>query len=313
MAGLFLGIAFITLRERVDYNIRSPGESPACLRIPELGAVPTAELSRSVKPLLIAEPDGDIEIQVAAENGHPAGSLPAISTTSHEMSVVAESFRAILASILFSPRNDIRAPGIVITSAGPGEGKSTITSNLGLAMAETDRRVLLIDGDLRNPRLHEIFAIPNRAGLADLLRNDESPELATTRLVRVTAKSSLYVLPAGNTSGRISNLLYSARLPKLLERLREEFDAILIDSPPMIQAPDARILARAAGTVVLVIRAGQTSRDTAAAAKQRFADDGTPVIGTILNDWNLKSASDSSYRKYYNRNGSAGSNGKARS
>jgi Mrp family chromosome partitioning ATPase len=117
------------------------------------------------------------------------------------------------------------------------------------------------------------------------------------------------VLPAGSPNGNISHLLYSARLPKLLERFREEFDAVLIDSPPMLQAPDARILARVAGAVVLVIRAGHTSRDTAVAAKQRFIEDGTPLIGTILNDWNLKSASGPSYRKYYSRNGHSDGNG----
>jgi receptor protein-tyrosine kinase len=205
------------------------------------------------------------------------------------MAGVADSFRTILASLLFSPQNDVRCLGIVITSAGAGEGKSTIVSNLGLAMAETDRRVLLIDGDLRNPRLHEIFGVANRGGLTELLRvEDPSEELKASRLVRVTPNSGLYILPAGNAPDKVSNLLYSARLPKLLQRFREEFDALLIDSPPMLQAPDARILARVAGAAVLVIRAGHTSRDTASAAKQRFAEDGTAVLGTILNDWSGK-------------------------
>jgi succinoglycan biosynthesis transport protein ExoP len=126
--------------------------------------------------------------------------------------------------------------------------------------------------------------------LTELLRvEDPSEELTASRLVRVAPNTGLYILPAGNAPDKVSNLLYSARLPKLLERLREEFDAVLIDSPPMLQAPDARILARVTGAAVLVIRAGHTSRDTAAAAKQRFAEDGTAVLGTILNDWNGKS------------------------
>jgi capsular exopolysaccharide synthesis family protein len=300
MAGLFLGIAFITVRERADHNIRVPGESPACLRIPELGAIPSAEAGRSQTPLLIessrnrgivVSTSGDTRTD--AQLASPTGVLP----------VLADSFRAILASLLFSPQNDISCVGIVIASAGPGDGKSTIVCNLGLAMAETDRRVLLIDGDLRSPRLHEIFDVPNRGGLTELLQvEDPSPEVMASRLVRVAANSGLYILPAGNAPGQISHLLYSARLPKLLQRFREEFDAILIDSPPMLQTPDARILARVAGAAVLVIRAGQTSRDTAAAAAQRFAEDGTPVLGTILNDWNLKAASGSANRKYKSRN-----------
>ncbi len=311
MAGLFLGIAFITLRERMEYNFRAPGESPAWLQIPELGAVPSAEAGERLTPILIAA-----QPRNGAKPALPGGdlllaALPAIADSGSEVSPIEDSFRAILASLLFSPRNALPSICLVITSAGPGEGKSTVISNLGLAMAETGRRVLLIDGDLRSPRLHEIFGIANREGLTELLRDEEpGPESSSTRLIRVTAKSSLYVLPAGSAVGNISNLLYSARLPKLLERFREEFEVILIDSPPMMHVPDARVLARVAGAVVLVIRAGQTSRDTAASAKQRFAEDGTSVVGTILNDWNVKEASGPSYRKYYNRNGQSGSTGR---
>ena len=301
MAGLFLAIAFVALRERVDYNIRVPGESPACLRVPELGAVPSAESGETLMSVLM--PPGIVRSAGA--------SRPAIAASSGELSPVADSFRAILASLLFSPRNAVPSIAIVITSAGPGEGKSTVISNLGLAMAETGRRVLLIDGDLRSPRLHEIFGIGNREGLAELLSEDLPPESLSVPAIRITPSSGLYVLPAGNTSGNISHLLYSTRFSRLLKRFREEFDEVLIDSPPMLQAPDARVLARVAGAVVLVIRAGKTSRDTASAARQRFAEDGTLVIGTILNDWNAKESSGPRYQKYPNRNGHSGSNGRA--
>ena len=118
--------------------------------------------------------------------------------------------------------------------------------------------------------------------------------------MQVAPGSGLFILPAGSLNANISNLLHSVRLPKLLQRLREEFDAVLIDSPPMLQVPDARVLGRATGAVVLVIRAGQTSRDTALAARQRLAEDGTPVIGTILNGWDLQGASGAAYRKVNN-------------
>ena len=149
MAGLFLAIAFVALRERVDYNIRVPGESPACLRVPELGAVPSAESGETLLSVLM--PSGVIRSAGA--------SLPAVAAPAGELSPVADSFRAILASLLFSPAPPCLLIGLVITSAGPGEGKSTVISNLGLPMAETGQRVLLIDGDLRCPRLHEISAL----------------------------------------------------------------------------------------------------------------------------------------------------------
>jgi capsular exopolysaccharide synthesis family protein len=303
MAGLFLGLAFVTVGERADHKIRAPGETPVCLKVPELGAIPTVESGASLLPLLIAE-DGRESKMLPAWSGGP---LPAAQPGS---SVLAQSFRSTLASLLFSPENDGRCRGIVFTSAGQGDGKSTVISNLGLAMAETNRRVLLIDADLRSPRLHGIFGISNRDGLTELLRMDEPErEFVAGHLLRVSPGSSLYVLPAGSTAENISNLLYSARLPKLLHQLRQEFDAILIDSPAMLDAPDARILGRVAGAVVLVIRAGHTSRDTAVAARQRLAEDHTPLIGTILNEWGIKGAAESAHRKSYTRNGRAARNG----
>jgi polysaccharide biosynthesis transport protein len=298
-AGMFLGIVFITIRARADFNIRSPGETAVRLRVPELGVIPAAELCGTGTRLLVGA-EGRSAQAVALANGHDH-SLN-FAGNGHS-TVFAESFRATLASLLFSDRNEDHR-GIVVTSAGPGEGKSTIISYLGLAMAETDRRVLLIDGDLRHPQLHKMFGIPNLTGLTEWLRSgDFSHEAVEKRVFQVTPGSGLYVLPAGSVNTNISNLLHSVRLPKLLHRLRDEFDAVLIDSPPMLQVPDARVLGRATGAVVLVIRAGQTSRDTALAARQRLAEDGTPVIGTILNGWDLQGASGAAYRKFNNGNG----------
>jgi receptor protein-tyrosine kinase len=257
-------------------------------------------------PILIAEGGREAKILPARTESQLPVAYPASS-------VLAQSFRSALASLLFSPQNDVRWRGIVITSPGQGDGKSTVISNLGLAMAETNRRVLLVDADLRNPRLHEIFGIPNREGLTELLLvEDPAREFVAGHLIHAGNSSNLFILPAGSTAENISNLLYSARLPRLLQQLGQEFDAVLIDSPAMLDAPDARILGKVAGAIVLVLRAGHTSRDTAVAAKQRLAEDGTRVIGTILNEWELKSASEPGYRKYYSRDGHGSSNGNSR-
>ena len=180
-AGMFMGIAFITIRARADFNIRSPGETSARLRVPELGVIPNAELGGNETRLLVGAEGGSTQA-VALSNGH--GHSLHFGGNGHS-TAFAESIRATLASLLFSDRNeDHRA--IVITSAGPGEGKSTIISYLGLAMAETDRRVLLIDGDLRHPQLHKIFGISNASGLSEWLRSgDFSQEaIAKTALCR---------------------------------------------------------------------------------------------------------------------------------
>jgi Mrp family chromosome partitioning ATPase len=139
-------------------------------------------------------------------------------------------------------------------------------------------------------------------GLTDLLRSEKPiDQYPIEGLVHPTEVPGLYVLPGGSGAVNISNLLYSPRMPELLERLRSEFDTVLIDSPPMLQIPDARVLGRMADGVVLVVRAGQTRRDSAVTASQRFAEDHTRVLGTILNHWDPRNsnAGYDGYHEYY--------------
>jgi capsular exopolysaccharide synthesis family protein len=211
----------------------------------------------------------------------------------------AESFRSTLVSILFSGENGSRARVLVLTSSSPGEGKSTISTNLAIAIAEVGQRVLLIDGDMRRPRLHDIFGVPNSPGLSDLLRERKSIEekLTYQGLIRDTGVPGLFLLTGGAGTSTAINLMYRTEITELLKRYREEFDTVLIDTPPMMQIPDARVLGRMADGVILVLRAGRTTRDAAVAARQRLAEDGTRVLGTILNDWNRKSSA--GYYGYY--------------
>jgi len=212
-------------------------------------------------------------------------------------SMLAESFRAVLTSILFSSKNGATPKVLVFTSPNPGEGKTTLVSNLGLALAEIHRRVVILDADLRKPRQHEIFGVPNETGLSEWL-SGEVGEAEGGALIFETQFPGLYVLPAGKGSPSAANLLYSSRLAELVARLRDEFDAVLVDTPPMLTMPDARVVGRLSDGVVLVLRSRQTTRDTAQAAAQRFAEDGTPVLGTVLNDWN-PAATSGGYYGYY--------------
>ncbi len=230
------------------------------------------------------------------------GGLPArveLATFQRKPSVVAESFRAILVSILFSGENGTRPRVMVVTSANPSEGKSTVVSNLGIAVAEVNQKVLLIDADLRRPRLHDVFNLNNDTGLSDLLRSKESVATALSGVIQQTLISDLYVLTSGSTTAAATSLLYSSRMPELLEQLSAEFETIFIDTPPMLQIPDARVLGRMVDRVIMVVRAGKTTRDAAIAARQRFSEDGTQMLGTILNDWNPK-RSPNGYYGYQN-------------
>ena len=175
-----------------------------------------------------------------------------------------------------------------------------MVSNLAISLAEINHRVLVIDADMRKPRQHDIFNVPNRWGLSDLLRA-QSPisELPREAIALETEMPGLYVLPSGPGTQSIANLLHSPRARELLQRAQEEFDTVLVDTPPMMQISDARVLGRMADAVILVLRAGQTTRDSARTAKDRFLEDGTPVLGTILNGWDPKVNGHGYYDNYY--------------
>lgn len=279
MLGGFLGVVFIVMRERMDRTLQEPGDAQFYLNVAELGVIPSAARPRK------ALAEASVETAVVVQ----------------KHSILAESFRAALTSILFSSQNGSRPRVIVLTSPGAGEGKTTLAANLGEALAEVNKRVLLIDGDLRKPRLHEIFEIDREHGLSDLLQDASPLPESMNGAVRETRVANLFLLPSGAESAASTNLLYSERMARLLELFEKEFDTVLIDTPPMMQIPDARILGRLADAVILVLRAGRTSRDAAQAARARLAEDGTHVLGAILNDWDPKRAGASRYGYYYDR------------
>jgi len=285
--GLF-GVGGAVYRKR-RFAIRAPGDASLHLHLPELGAIPQADIDYA-SPLKL------IDIFALRGNGSqeaPGGDaaadseIPELASWRRKRSPIAESFRATLASVLYSERN---GRVLAITSACPGEGKTVVATNLAIVLAETKRRVLLVDGDLRRPRLHNVFRIPNISGFADLLRGGSTPAPASGRLAFTTEVPDLHVLPSGPDSANTANLLQSDRAAEVLRNLRQEFDAVVIDTPPL-SVVDPRILGQLADGVVLVIRADRTLPDVAAAASRQLLDDGATVLGTILNRWNPKKTS----------------------
>lgn len=292
VSGLMLSAAAFVLLQRTDRTFQTPGEAAKLLNLPELGAIPAIRMER---------PTG------AATSGGLADRVELV-THVQRSSLVADSFRAAIASILFGQGERLKEQKslvMVLTSSAPGEGKSTVASNLSVAMAETRRRVLLIDADLRKPRLHEIFGIAPDRGLSDLLESESDVPIAPGDAIRTSGIKGLDILPAGRELPEIANLLYSVRFPELLALLRQTYDVIFIDTPPMLQMPDARVLSRLADGVVFVVRAGQTTREAALAASKRFAEDGTRVLGIVLNHWDAKTKAGYGYgascKNYYQR------------
>jgi len=303
--GLVVAIVFVVLREGADRSIQAPGDAPIYLRLPELGVIPSAKADPSLRAVL--KRSSVLQLSASAEGNESGGSsrrnggrAVELVTWHKKLSLLAESFRATLESILFSGHNGDSPRVIVVTSTAPMDGKTTTVTNLGIALAEINRLVLLIDGDLRRPKLHTVFGLGKTNGLSDILHDRKRiEEYALEDLAKQTQVPGLYVLPSGSGAISIANLLHSPRMTELLGRLRREFDNIMIDSPPMPQISDARVLGRVADAVILVMRAGHTTRDAALAAAQRFGEDGTPVLGTVLNDWNPKINTGYGYYSHY--------------
>ncbi len=295
--GLFLGAALLIVRDRFDRSIQNPADASFFLGLPELGVIPSAPLAHHGLPhprkriLSDEAPAGSgTALQLAAGLEPGWAEMVELAALRDRASRLAESFRATLTSILFSGRDGIRPRVLVFTSAASGEGKSTITANLGIALAEAGQKVLLIDGDMRQPRLHTVFGLSNQTGLSELLRDRDKPAAAAlASTARESGVPNLSVLVSGAASAG-SNLLYSPRLSELIQCARQAYDMVLIDTPPAHDIADARVLGRVSDAVVMVVRSRRTSRDVLKNACQRFAEDGAHVLGVVLNDWDAKAA-----------------------
>ena len=306
--GSLLGFGFVLLRERVDRRISAPGDTQVYLDLPELGVIPLDETAASRQisnGLLPRRSASSVPSQSFLKSS--LGDCPELATWKRKPSMLAECARTTLTSILLPSENGEGPRVIVLTSPCPGDGKTTVACNLSIAVAEIDRKVLLIDGDLRRPRLHKVFGVSNTWGLSDVLWADTPLEtVPISHVVRESEVSGLYLLPGGSCGVTPWNLFYSPRMSRLLKRLRTEFDMIMIDAPPMIHLADARVLGRLADGVILVIRAGQTTTESALFASQRFAEDGTRVLGAVLNSWDPKISRHYGYGSYRDYQASAG-------
>jgi len=206
-------------------------------------------------------------------------------------SPIAEQFRTIRTNIQFSSV-DKELQTIIVTSSGPGEGKSTNTANLAVVFAQQGKRVLLIDADLRKPTVHYTFRTENHVGLSNVLTR----QLTLEEAISTTAQEKLWVLSSGPIPPNPSELLGSKNMQVLLEQAKEEYDVIVIDTPPVLAVTDAQILANLADGVVLVVSSGKTERDSAKKAKELLESAQAKILGVVLNN---KKAEESHYYYYY--------------
>ncbi|MDV4150314.1 CpsD/CapB family tyrosine-protein kinase [Clostridium sp. AL.422] len=197
-------------------------------------------------------------------------------------SIVSESYRTLRTNIQYSSF-DKEYKVIVVTSAEPGEGKSTTSGNLALCLAQDNKKVLLIDCDLRKPSLHKKFKVSNLVGLSDVIVGKADLYSATHKY-----NERLVILTAGKIPPNPSEMLASKAMINLLEKLKEIFDYIILDTPPVQAVTDSQILsARSDGTIV-VIRAEKTKKDSVENAISLLRKVNANIIGTVLNGLDLK-------------------------
>jgi polysaccharide biosynthesis transport protein len=304
LLGTVLGLAgtvgFVFLRERTDSSVRAPGSMRSFLNAPELGVIPHLSLDGgSGAKLLSGSPsslDNGNTISIAGGSGDKRKDT-ALALWEAAPSFMAESFRETLASILRTHGHAKTQRTILITSPGPGEGKTTVVHNLGIALAETGRRILLVDADFRRPHLHKAFHLPNDHSLIDLIY-DEKPltDYPPEYWGLSTGVAGLSVLPNRPTDNNVARALYSPRLRAIFQRLREMYDMVLVDAPPVLHLADARIIAPLTDAAILVLRSGVTARKSAIEAYRRMQEDGLFLLGTVLTGW---AASNSYLKKHY--------------
>ena len=212
-------------------------------------------------------------------------------TISNPRSPISEAYRSLRTNLEFSSL-DRPLKTMVVTSAGPEEGKSTTLANLAVTLAQAEKKVILVDCDLRRPSQHEIFEVGNSLGLTSMVVDEEAfknPPLQETPV------PNLKLLPSGPLPPNPSELLGSRRMEEIIATLREKADLVLFDAPPIIAVTDAAVLASKVDGVLLVIKAGTTKRDHAQRAKALLEKVNARLVGAVLNNVRM----DTSLHRYY--------------
>jgi polysaccharide biosynthesis transport protein len=258
-------LALVFLLELMNSRVTSPEDVRRHLGIPVLGVAPQVKQRNGHGPLLL-------------NNGAP-----------REFAELLQGMRTNLVAV---PELS-SAHTLLVTSSEAGEGKTVIAANLAVSLARLNQRVLLIDADLRRPRLHEMFGEENGPGLTDVLLGK-----ATATAFRKTKVARLWLMPSGRAASNPTDLLGSESFVKLIDSLRKQVDWVVLDSPPVLAVADTCVISRVASGVLFVLGSGQTSREVACAAVERLDAVGANVVGAMLNRAALDKRTNS-YLPYY--------------
>jgi polysaccharide biosynthesis transport protein len=281
LVGLGTGIALAFAIEALDNTLKTQADVEQTLGVPVLGLV----------PVIGAAAGGE-----AAQAGDNVRERD-LGVFLDPKSIAAECCRSIRTNILFmSPDRPTRT--IVVTSPSPQEGKTTTAINLGVTMAEAGGRVLIVDTDMRRPRLHRSFGVPNQTGISSVIVGKVTLEEAIKR----TDVPNLDVLPCGPVPPNPSELLHTERFSAVLADCARLYDRIILDSPPTSAVTDPAVLGNLADGVVLVVKAGETTRDSATHARRQLMTAKARLLGVVVNAIDFSNPAygyDYYYRNYY--------------
>ncbi|MGE5728249.1 MAG: GumC family protein, partial [Gemmatimonas sp.] len=300
--GCLLGATAVLARDYTDRSIRSRADALSAVGLPVLGAFPRLKIPRNV-PLLkpiVANPEvvtHHRKSRIDPERNRTASSIASLLVTQPDASpAYVESINQLYVNLALT-HHEKPIKVVVFTSALPGEGKSLSAINFALVGASRGQRVLLIDADLRCGVVSSVMGIKNAPGFAEVLAGKASFEEAT-HMASPGQYNSLVVLPSGMLPKVPGRILTLDRVREVLERLSPEFDTVVIDSPPINLLADAALLGSAADAVMLVVRVGHTQVDDLRFAMDQLDSTHAPVIGTLLNDIDLRrnARDDGSYR-----------------
>jgi polysaccharide biosynthesis transport protein len=284
--GLSTGIGLAFLLEGIDNTVRTPEQAQAISALPSLGMIPLGSKSG---------------IETAGKRLTVASSREAVElvTQSRPQSQMAESYRALRTSLLLT---SLGGPPkvILVTSALPQEGKTTTSINTAIVLAQKGTRVLLIDADLRRPSIHKTLGMGPKTGLSNVLTGNATLQQA---VVRSNILPTLFVLTAGTPPPNPAELLASANMKDILLELGEQYDHIIVDTPPTLSVTDAVVMSTRADAVVLVIRSGQTTKQALRRSRDLLMQVNARVAGVLLNAVDLSSPD---YYYYYEYQGKYG-------
>jgi capsular exopolysaccharide synthesis family protein len=284
---LLFGVGFALFLDYLDDTIRSSDDVEKMLRLPALGVIPAVEGGGRRRLL----PGG------GKANNLKGLDHPELIVNADARSSMAEAYRQLRTSVLLSTAG--RAPkSLLVTSSQPAEGKTTTATNIAISLAQTGASVLIIDADMRRPRLHSIFDIENRRGLSTYLSSDMS-EAELLSLIEQHEASGLHLMTSGPVPPNPAELIGSDQMRRLLSIVESTFTHVVIDSPPIASFTDGVLVASMVDGVLLVVHGGKSSRHVVRRARQVLQDVGAKIFGVVLNNVNLHSDDYYYYQRYY--------------